>query len=96
MEIDHSQDPIILLPDSGIGVEAGDPQLGSPSVAAASKEEAEEPAPPPETEGAESSRGGEKRKRGGLHLKTPAKKSGEEDVCFICFDGGNLVLCDRR
>ncbi|KAL8151987.1 hypothetical protein V2J09_021795 [Rumex salicifolius] len=20
----------------------------------------------------------------------------EEDVCFICFDGGNLVLCDRR
>ncbi|KAL8143394.1 hypothetical protein V2J09_016426 [Rumex salicifolius] len=26
-----------------------------------------------------------------------AKKSKEEeDVCFICFDGGNLVLCDRR
>lgn len=20
----------------------------------------------------------------------------EEDVCFICFDGGSLVLCDRR
>ena len=28
---------------------------------------------------------------------TPArKKNDEEDVCFICFDGGSLVLCDRR
>ncbi|KAJ0041182.1 hypothetical protein Pint_28405 [Pistacia integerrima] len=24
------------------------------------------------------------------------RKKDEEDVCFICFDGGNLVLCDRR
>lgn len=24
------------------------------------------------------------------------KAEDEEDVCFICFDGGNLVLCDRR
>ncbi|XP_050375468.1 zinc finger CCCH domain-containing protein 44 [Argentina anserina] len=24
------------------------------------------------------------------------KKNEEEDVCFICFDGGSLVLCDRR
>lgn len=24
------------------------------------------------------------------------KADDEEDVCFICFDGGNLVLCDRR
>jgi len=23
-------------------------------------------------------------------------KKEEEDVCFICFDGGKLVLCDRR
>ncbi|XP_027359862.1 uncharacterized protein LOC113868461 isoform X2 [Abrus precatorius] len=23
-------------------------------------------------------------------------KKDEEDVCFICFDGGSLVLCDRR
>ncbi|TYI54062.1 hypothetical protein E1A91_D11G048900v1 [Gossypium mustelinum] len=23
-------------------------------------------------------------------------KEDEEDVCFICFDGGSLVLCDRR
>ncbi|KAI4325798.1 hypothetical protein MLD38_031165 [Melastoma candidum] len=24
------------------------------------------------------------------------KEEEEEDVCFICFDGGTLVLCDRR
>ncbi|TVU32039.1 hypothetical protein EJB05_23755, partial [Eragrostis curvula] len=28
--------------------------------------------------------------------KTPAKKKESEIVCFICFDGGNLVVCDRR
>ncbi|KAF8048408.1 hypothetical protein N665_2525s0002 [Sinapis alba] len=26
----------------------------------------------------------------------PRKDNKEEDVCFICFDGGDLVLCDRR
>ncbi|KAJ9550230.1 hypothetical protein OSB04_014275 [Centaurea solstitialis] len=45
---------------------------------------------------------GGKRKRGGKITKTTSKSSAaprkriEEDVCFICFDGGNLVLCDRR
>ncbi|XP_024036447.1 zinc finger CCCH domain-containing protein 44 isoform X5 [Citrus clementina] len=24
------------------------------------------------------------------------RKTEEEDVCFICFDGGSLVLCDRK
>ncbi|KAJ4889048.1 zinc finger CCCH domain-containing protein 44-like [Raphanus sativus] len=24
------------------------------------------------------------------------KKREDEDVCFVCFDGGSLVLCDRR
>ncbi|XP_018439997.1 zinc finger CCCH domain-containing protein 44 isoform X2 [Raphanus sativus] len=26
----------------------------------------------------------------------PRRDEKEEDVCFICFDGGDLVLCDRR
>ncbi|KAF7828930.1 Zinc finger CCCH domain-containing protein 44 [Senna tora] len=42
-----------------------------------------------------------KRKRGrparGIAKAPPLKKNrDEEDVCFICFDGGSLVLCDRR
>lgn len=24
------------------------------------------------------------------------KRREDEDVCFVCFDGGSLVLCDRR
>ncbi|KAI3978902.1 hypothetical protein MKX01_016077 [Papaver californicum] len=47
----------------------------------------------------ESGKGTPKRKRGRA-AKAPSKpvarKKIEEDVCFICFDGGNLVLCDRR
>ncbi|KAI4297677.1 hypothetical protein L6164_037558 [Bauhinia variegata] len=42
---------------------------------------------------------GGKRKRGKNSKSTgrvPTKKKVEEDVCFICFDGGELVLCDRR
>ncbi|XP_070044756.1 zinc finger CCCH domain-containing protein 19-like isoform X1 [Nicotiana tomentosiformis] len=34
-----------------------------------------------------------KSKSGG---RTSSKKAIGEDVCFICFDGGALVLCDRR
>ncbi|KAF3448967.1 hypothetical protein FNV43_RR09689 [Rhamnella rubrinervis] len=65
--------------------------------------EAEETEAPDEAEGMEVveevSRGGGKRKRARnlkVPVKSPAKKKAEEDVCFICFDGGELVLCDRR
>lgn len=35
--------------------------------------------------------------RGQVKAAAPVRrKKDEEDVCFICFDGGSLVLCDRR
>ncbi|KAL1569544.1 zinc finger CCCH domain-containing protein 44-like [Salvia divinorum] len=51
--------------------------------------------------------GGEKRRRGRPPKPQPAGANPpppkrmkveveEEDVCFICFDGGSLVLCDRK
>lgn len=45
-----------------------------------------------------SRRGGKKRGRPPKAQvgRVSTKKKEEEDVCFICFDGGNLVLCDRR
>lgn len=47
-------------------------------------------------------RGRPPKKRDGAALVAapakPAKKREDEEevVCFICFDGGNLVVCDRR
>lgn len=51
---------------------------------------------PEEVEEDNKSAGG-KRKRGRntKTVKGTGKKK-EEDVCFMCFDGGDLVLCDRR
>ena len=31
-----------------------------------------------------------------IMLPLPRKKKDKEDMCFICFVGGSLVLCDHR
>ncbi|KAF0895596.1 hypothetical protein E2562_013905 [Oryza meyeriana var. granulata] len=47
-------------------------------------------------------KGGGRRKRGRASskvqvvVKPSVKKKDDEEVCFICFDGGDLVVCDRR
>lgn len=40
--------------------------------------------------------GGGKAKRRRRNPSSRRRKKDEEDVCFICFDGGSLVLCDRK
>jgi hypothetical protein len=64
--------------------------------------------PPPQPAAAEAPAAPVKRKRGRPPKNRdgaaaapappkPVKKNDEEEVvCFICFDGGSLVVCDRR
>uniref|UniRef100_A0A1J3CZR3 Zinc finger CCCH domain-containing protein 19 n=1 Tax=Noccaea caerulescens TaxID=107243 RepID=A0A1J3CZR3_NOCCA len=60
------------------------------SVAGTGDEETEEVEEKNKTAG-----GKRKREKNTKTVKGTGKKK-EEDVCFMCFDGGDLVLCDRR
>ncbi|XP_068639261.1 zinc finger CCCH domain-containing protein 19-like isoform X2 [Aristolochia californica] len=73
------------------------PAAGSPLAVLMDEKDAQEEAEDGEEGLAESKR--EKRKRGRpsrVQPRASTRRKEEEDVCFICFDGGNLVLCDRR
>ncbi|KAL6846009.1 hypothetical protein ACP4OV_023457 [Aristida adscensionis] len=69
-----------------------------PEEDAAQLDDDDDDEPPPLT----ARKGGGRRKRGRPSSKAQAaakpyiKRKDEEEVCFICFDGGNLVICDRR
>ncbi|KFK40064.1 hypothetical protein AALP_AA3G325500 [Arabis alpina] len=51
---------------------------------------------PEEVEEDNKSAGGKRKRVVNSKTVKGAGKKKEEDVCFMCFDGGDLVLCDRR
>ncbi|ONM38006.1 Zinc finger CCCH domain-containing protein 19 [Zea mays] len=71
---------------------------GVPEQEAAHMDDDDDDEPPPLV----AKKGGGRRKRGRPSSKVQAvvkpsvKGKDEEEVCFICFDGGDLVICDRR
>lgn len=69
-----------------------------PEEEAAHMDDNDDDEPPPLV----AKKGGGRRKRGRPSskvqtvVKPSVKRKDEEEVCFICFDGGDLVICDRR
>ncbi|PIA57131.1 hypothetical protein AQUCO_00600099v1 [Aquilegia coerulea] len=101
--IDEDDSPMVNEDASLVGGHEKASPVAADEVSLASEVDAEMEM---ETELVESGSSDRKRKRGRparvqakSQAKTPtsqSKRTEEEDVCFICFDGGSLVLCDRR
>ncbi|XP_010919390.1 uncharacterized protein [Elaeis guineensis] len=105
-EVDDSQ--LLFSPSAGPSPLIGDEEEASafdpaaPGDSAAGEEAPKMGAAIADPRAEAASQGIGKRKRGrppkaqGGGRALPAKRKEEEEVCFICFDGGNLVVCDRR
>jgi hypothetical protein len=70
------------------------------AAAAPLNQQPPQPAAPAEPVVVKRKRGRPRKVRDGDAAPAPpkpvVKKADEEVVCFICFDGGSLVVCDRR
>lgn len=97
----EQEDPEEGTDGEDVAEEAVDGTVGDDAPeeqAAHENEEDDDDEPPPLL----TKKGGGCRKRGRPSskaqavVKPSAKKKDEEEVCFICFDGGDLVICDRR
>ncbi|CAA0834036.1 Zinc finger CCCH domain-containing protein 44 [Striga hermonthica] len=85
------------------GVERGPENSEAPSVDVPAPARALAPAPPAAGQVIDAAVDKKKKRgwpKGQTRAKPPPRKrikpENEEDVCFICFDGGSLVLCDRK
>ncbi|XP_021753497.1 zinc finger CCCH domain-containing protein 19-like [Chenopodium quinoa] len=81
------------IEDSSVVAEDEELMKGEETPIADAEMEVEKP-------GSGSGSGGKRRRgrnsKATTPTKAPVRKTVGEDVCFVCLDGGDLVLCDRR